>query len=128
MQLSSRSKLRKEACALWQVLFSFARCPAFGQLGIVEQIKSVPAKRQCLKQSLQRLQLASHTTDLTTMCAKTPVSYYSAMDFISTVIDRLLLSMFIDYSSNLYDAVVLQRIGKIWQMSETQLQAGAGSV
>jgi len=50
------------------------------------------------------------------------------MDFISTVIDRLLLSMFIDYSSNLYDAVILKRIGKIWKMSETQLQAGAGYV
>jgi len=46
MQLSSRSKLRKELCALWQVLFSFARCPASGQLGIVIQRKSLPAKQQ----------------------------------------------------------------------------------
>jgi hypothetical protein len=63
MQLSSRSKLRKEACALWQVLFSFARCPASRQLGIGEKRKSSVRKKQCLKQTFQRLQLAAHTTD-----------------------------------------------------------------
>ena len=85
MQLSSRSKLRKEACALWQVLFSFARCPASGQLGIVEQIKSLASKQQCLKQSLQHLQLAAHTTDWTTMCAQNPAPYKLLLNFISTV-------------------------------------------
>ena len=84
MQLSSRSKLRKEACARWQVLFSFARCPASRQLGIVEQIKSLASKQQCLKQSLQRLQLAAHTTDLTTMCAQNPASYKLLLNFIIT--------------------------------------------
>jgi hypothetical protein len=85
MQLSSRSKLRKEACALWQVLFSFVRCPASGQLGIVVQRKSLATNRQYLKQSLQRLQLTSHTTDLTTMCAQNPASYKLLLNFIITV-------------------------------------------
>ncbi|WP_307745598.1 hypothetical protein, partial [uncultured Phascolarctobacterium sp.] len=62
-------KVNKELCALWQVLFSFALCPASRQLGIGEQRKSLASRKQCLKQTFQRLQLAAHTTDLTTMCA-----------------------------------------------------------
>jgi hypothetical protein len=80
MQLSSRSKLRKEACALWQVLFSFVRCPASRQLGIDKQIKSLVRKKQCLKQTFQHLQLTSHTTDLTTMCAQNLwIAHFSAV-------------------------------------------------
>ena len=85
MQLSSRSKLRKEACALWQVLFNFARCPASRQLGIAEQRKSLPTNRQCLKQSFQHLQLTAHTTDRTTICAQNPASYKLLLNFMSTV-------------------------------------------
>ena len=90
MQLSSRSKLRKEACALWQVLFSFVRCSASGQLGIVEQIKSLTSKKQCLKQSLQHLQLTSHTTDLTTMCAQNPCIVLFSFRFYKHSIELLM--------------------------------------
>jgi hypothetical protein len=63
MFLSCERKDPKELCALWRVLFSFARCPASRQLGIDKQIKSLAGKKQCLKQTFQRLQLAAHTTN-----------------------------------------------------------------
>ena len=124
----SWKKVDKELCALWQVLFSFARCPASGQLGIVEQIKSLASKKQCLKQSLQRLQLTSHTTDLTTMCAQNPASYKLLLNFISTVSTYLWNQWLLTKEVKRTIQGVLQRIGKIWQMSDTQLQAGAGYV
>ena len=94
MQLSSRSKLRKEACALWQFLFNFARCPASGQLGIAVQRKALAADRQCLKQSLQRLQLTAYTTECVTMCAQNPCAVLFSYGFHKQIIDRLILSIF----------------------------------
>ena len=96
-------KLRKELCALWQVLFSFARCPAFGQLGIAVQRKALAADRQCLKQSLQRLQLTAYTTECVTMCAQNPCTVLFSYGFHKQSIDLLMLSIFVSYSSKTYD-------------------------
>ena len=90
----SWKKVSKELCALWQVLFSFARCPASGQLGIAVQRKALAANRQCLKQSLQRLQLIAYTTEFVTMCAQNPYTVLFSYGFHKQIIDRLILSIF----------------------------------
>ena len=95
--------LRQELFALWQVLFSFARCPASGQLGIAVQRKVLAADRQCLKQSLQRLQLTAYTTECVTMCAQNPCAVLFSYVFHKQSIDRLMLSIFTVYGSKPYD-------------------------
>ena len=85
MFLSWARKEPKELCALWRVLFSFVRCPASGQLAAV-----------LLKQSLQRLQLTAHTTDLTTMCAQNHCIVQIVAEFHKHGIDSLMLSVFSD--------------------------------
>ena len=99
----SWKKVSKELCALWQVLFSFARCPASGQLGIAVQRKALAGNRQCLKQSLQRLQLTAYTTECVTMCAQNPCTVLFSYGFHKQSIDRLILSIFTVYGSKPYD-------------------------
>ena len=99
----SWKKVSKELCALWQVLFSFARCPASGQLGIAIQRKALAANRQCLKQSLQRLQLTAYTTECVTMCAQNPCTVLFSYGFHKQSIDLLMLSIFTVYGSKTYD-------------------------
>ena len=96
-------KLRKELCALWQFLFNFVRCPASGQLGIAAQRKALAADRQCLKQSLQRLQLTAYTTECVTMCAQNPCTVLFSYGFHKQSIDLLMLSIFTVYGSKTYD-------------------------
>ena len=119
-------KLRKELCALWQFLFNFVRCPASGQLGIAVQRKALAADRQCLKQSLQRLQLTAYTTECATMCAPNPCTVLFSYEFHKQSIDHLIRSIFTVYGSKTYDTEGFSALGRFGRWAERSCKQAQG--